>query len=322
MLNYQFYDDKNCNKNISPSGLVHFVFFFFFSVDDKTHLVNCGSRLVGHRVRPAGREREGHPLRGGPHLRWHPQVQEASGLEDLPHRARAHQGAANVGEEEEWEASDDPNLASLFPRCSLNASLVCFFLRSVWGAETTGWVSGRAVQVRFLRVFFKPCCICISLGKTWVSGCCYVCVHHLKAPGRQQPAEHQSRPRSDEEQGELLPSHTSQHMTTHHNTTLHNRQQLRPVCNGALCGCRPSRSGSVKLFPPWSLTHGSTSSCRWAAFIKTSLVPTNTSNNSAFLLATANSVCKDMAATSRIKKSEWTKIKSRNKKTANWLFTK
>lgn len=100
MLNYKFNEAKNCNKNISPGGLVHFV-FFYLSVDDTTHLGNCGSRLVGHRVRPAGREREGHPLRGGPHLRRHPQVQEASGLEDLPHRARAHQGAASVGEEEE-----------------------------------------------------------------------------------------------------------------------------------------------------------------------------------------------------------------------------
>nr|XP_057914617.1 5'-nucleotidase, cytosolic II, like 1 isoform X3 [Doryrhamphus excisus] len=60
-------------------------------------------RFIRHSVRPAGRERQGHPLRWRSHLWRHPQVQETSRLEDIPGGARAHQGVESVGREEEFE---------------------------------------------------------------------------------------------------------------------------------------------------------------------------------------------------------------------------
>lgn len=59
----------------------------------------CLNRVFRHHLRPAGHQGEGHPLRGRPHLRGHPQIEEAAGLEDLPGGPGAHQRAASVGGE-------------------------------------------------------------------------------------------------------------------------------------------------------------------------------------------------------------------------------
>lgn len=57
-------------------------------------------RIFRHHLRPAGYQREGRPVRWRPHLWRHPQIEEASGLEDVPGGAGAHQRAASVGGEE------------------------------------------------------------------------------------------------------------------------------------------------------------------------------------------------------------------------------
>lgn len=148
--------------------------------------------------------------------------------------------------------------------------------RSLWRAQTTWRGPGRTF-VSFLGFFFPTL---LHLSATEVAVVLSVCVtwRHLDGSSQENTEVMMTQMRI---KVNCLPP--TQHSKTKHNTPQQPyRQYLKPVCNGSLCSWRLSRICSAKRFSPWSLTHGFTLSCGWTLLIKTSHIPTNTSNNSAF----------------------------------------